>query len=450
MEQKFYLRLTALSLLIFMIVIFARGFNSDSDPRGSLLVSQSIIKHGTVKLDAYQEKIFNRYGCVITNNADWYDCVIYRKNGHYYYYFPLGTSIISVPFIAVLNLVGLDILSYSSGISYEMYLQIIISAISSTLTFLFLFLLACLYLDSNKSLIISAITWFGTSFASTTATALWSHNFSTLFALSAIYFSIRSVKHQKYKSWPAIATSLFFSYLCRPTLILLAPFLIAYIFVFSKKTAFYISFLFVAFFMIFVGFNLREFGQILPDYYYPNRLSGGEQFFRAFYGNLLSPARGLVVFSPILMLVIVYFRKITLSLRQDKALLLILIWPIIHLIVISRFSHWWAGWSYGPRLMTDALPGIYLWLVLAVAKLDFYKPIQLGSVIVLGALSIYINTFQGLFNEYTQRWNAEPNIDLHPDYLFDWRYPQFLHNRERHEARLKEFSQRHPTGGLGG
>jgi len=100
--------------------------------------------------------------------------------------------------------------------------------------------------------------------------------------------------------------------------------------------------------------------------------------------------------------------------------------------------------------MTDALPGIYLWLVLATAKLDFYKPIQLGSVIVLGALSIYINTFQGLFNEYTQRWNAEPNIDLHPDSLFDWRYPQFLHNRERHEARLKEFSQRHPTGGLGG
>ena len=56
--------------------------------------------------------------------------------------------------------------------------------------------------------------------------------------------------------------------------------------------------------------------------------------------------------------------------------------------------------------MTDVLPGIYLLLVLTVKNLDFAKPAQWGAIIVLGTLSIYINTYQGLFNEYTQRWNA--------------------------------------------
>jgi hypothetical protein len=51
--------------------------------------------------------------------------------------------------------------------------------------------------------------------------------------------------------------------------------------------------------------------------------------------------------------------------------------------------------------------------------------------------AVYVHSWQGLFNPYTARWNMQPGIGDHPEYLFDWRYPQFLHNKERHEARIQ-------------
>lgn len=442
MDKKSLLVLFFLSLIVFFTVNFGKVRYTDSDPTGSLLVSQSILKQGTVKLDDYKG-IFDRYRCVINEEKDWYGCIIYRKNNHYYYFFPLGTSVFSVPFVAILNMIGHDV------IDYEEHLQIIISAINATLTFILLFLLSRLYLDSTKSLIISTITWFGTSFASTTGTALWSHNFATLFALLAIYLSISSVKRSCFRLWPVIAISLFSCYLCRPTMILLSLFLIFYLFLFSKKTAIYTSVLLSALFIAFVGFSFHEFGQPLPDYYLPQRLSG-EHFLEAIYGNLLSPSRGILVFSPFLLIPVIYFSSVYYSIKEEKSLLILLSWPILHLILISRFPHWWAGWSYGPRLMTDVLPGIFLLMVITASKLNFFRPIPLVFVVTLGSFSIYINTLQGLFNNYTRLWNAEPNIDEHPEYLFDWRFPQFLHNKSRHQERLIEFNRdNQPSTGSG-
>ena len=436
MNRKLFFVLFFLCLAVFFIVILGKVKYTDSDPVGSLLVSQSMLKKATIKLDDYKEK-FISYRCVVIDQEDWFGCVIHRKNNHYYYFFPLGTPVFSVPFVAVANLIGLDMAEYK----HEKNLQIIIAAINATLTFILLFLLARLYLDDTKSLLISTLTWFGTSFASTTGTALWSHNFATLFALLAIYLSIRSVKTSNFKLWPVIAISLFSCYLCRPTMILLSPFLIGYLFLFNKKISIYTSILLSAFLIAFASFSLHEFGQLLPDYYLPQRLSG-KYFFDAIYGNLLSPSRGIIVFSPFLLMPLIYSKSMYDSIKNEKSLIILLSWPIMHFILISRLPHWWAGWSYGPRLMTDVLPGIFLLIIIAVSKLNFYKPTTLALVIILGSFSVYINTFQGLFNHYTQLWNADPNIDEHPEYLFDWQFPQFLHNKSRHEERLMEFNRR--------
>lgn len=441
MTRKSILVLCILSSTVFFTVIFGKVRYTDSDPITSLLVSQAIFQQGTIKLDNYKN-IFSKYGCVITQNEDISRCLIYRKNNHYYYYFPIGTPVFSIPFVAALNMIGHDV------IDHEKRLQIVLSAINATLTFILLFALARLYLDNTRSMIISTITWFGTSFASTTGTALWSHNFSTLFALLAIYLSIYSVKNSNFRLWSLIAISLFSCYLCRPTMILLSLFLISYLMLFNIKIALYTSTLVSFFLTSFVGFSFHEFSQPLPDYYLPQRLSG-EHFPEAIYGNLLSPSRGILIFSPFLLIPAIYFRSVYSSIKEEKSLLILLSWPIIHLILISRFPHWWAGWSYGPRLMTDVLPGIFLLMVVTFSKLYFFKLTTLILVAVLSSFSIYINTVKGLFNNYTRLWNAEPNIDEHPEYLFDWRFPQFLHNKIRHNERLMEFNKRSQSNAAG-
>ena len=209
-----------LIIIVFLSVIFANNRNTVSDPKGTLLVSETIIQNGTIKLDHYGSEILDRYGSRI-----------HEKNNHYYYYFPIGTPIASVPFVAVANGIGLDMASSESAI------QILIASITSVITLLFLYKLATLFFNTNTALVVSSVFWFGTSLSSTTGTALWSHNFATLFALLAIYFSVKAIRLNALQPWHLIASLLFAAYLCRPTMALLSPFVLLFLFTYSRESA---------------------------------------------------------------------------------------------------------------------------------------------------------------------------------------------------------------------
>jgi len=410
-----------ITFLIFILVIFATNRNTGSDPRGTLLVTESIIKRGTIKLDNYGAEALEAYGYRIQ-----------RKNDHYYYSFPIGSSLASIPFIVIANGAGLEM------IKSESRTQILITAITSIIIFLFLCKLASLFLSANSALLISSIFWFGTSLSSTAGTALWSHNFATMFALMTMYYTLKPIKLNETHSYQLIASLLFAAFLCRPTMAILSPFVLLVLFTYSRVVAIKVSLILFTLLAIFLLFSLHEFNQILPDYYLPSRLAGGH-FYQAFFGNLFSPARGILIYSPFIALVWLCYKYSKKSWGLKRSWLLIgLVWPISHLISISQFPHWWAGHSYGARLMTDVLPGIFL-LTLYAWPINFEtrRAQVFASILLVSCIfSIVINTGQGLFNRYTAKWNGEPNIDRYPGYLFDWHYPQFLANKSGHISRL--------------
>jgi len=90
--------------------------------------------------------------------------------------------------------------------------------------------------------------------------------------------------------------------------------------------------------------------------------------------------------------------------------------------------------------MMDVLPGLYLLLLRCWPLPSDKGALTSGRAILAAAFlfAIYVNSYQGLFNRYTIRWNQEPAVDSNAKSLFDWRYPQFLHNKARHHARLVE------------
>lgn len=411
-----------LATLIVVVVAVQQTHNTGSDPRGTLLVSQALAQHGTVKLDAYAGPYL-----------DTFAHQIHQKNGHIYNYFPLGTALLSTPFVAIANAFGFDMTKD------EHLIQTILTALTGLLITFIIFKIARLYLRQTESLLLAGLCWFGSSLASTAGTALWSHDFALVFSCTAIFLAIRQHQPKSLLIPALIGMNLFLAYLCRPTLALLSPFLLLYYFIHDKKSAVLAGLTIGLLLLGFIGWSLHEFAQILPDYYLPKRLEGGD-FKTALYGNLLSPARGLFIFSPFLLLSLL----LTIWLApRDKALaklsLISLAWPIAHLLSISQFPHWWAGWSFGSRLMVDALPGLFVGLFSGLAVLGQRKYLVYAAVIVGGLVAIYINTYQGLLNPYGMYWNRNPNVDKHPEYLFDWRYPQFLHSQSRHAERLVEF-----------
>lgn len=417
-------------LLVFMILAVIAGqstHNTGSDPRGTLLVSQAIAQHGTVKLDSYGKTLLDSYGYVIHN-----------KGGHFYNYFPMGTALVSTPLVAFANLLGMDM------VKDEPLAQMILTALAAVLIACLLYKTARLFLPKTQSLLLTGLCWFGSALASTVGTALWSHDFAIVFSSAAIFLVLRR-QPQGLLPPLLIGLCLFLAYLCRPTLALLAPFLLLYHFVQHKKSALVAAFSLGLLLLGFMAWSMAEFNQVLPDYYLPKRLDGADAM-TALHGNLFSPARGLLVFSPFLAVSLLLTLILAPRNRALAALGLIsLAWPIAHLLSISQFPHWWAGWSFGARLMVDALPGLFVGLFAALGTLQYRKRLIYAALIASGSLAIYINTYQGLFNPYAMQWNVEPNIDQNPRYLFDWRHPQFLHNKARHQARLAEFnSQRLP------
>lgn len=419
------LTLVIMSIVIYFIVTNSTVRNTGSDSQGSLLLSQTIIQDQTIKLDKYKD-IINKY-----NGR------IYKKNEHYYYYFPIGSSIFALPFVAFENIIGLDMLQH------EDEAQIRLAGLISVAIFLLLYLIATLYITHKWSLIFASLFWFGTSLSSSLGTALWSHNFAVLFSLIALYFALKSIKSQKQIHFIIISFSLFAAYLCRPTLSLLSPAIILFIYFHSKRCAFKIAGLLSVMLGAFILFSFHEFRQILPDYYIPKRLSG-EHFWTALYGNLFSPSRGLFIYSSFLIFPLIFYRQTKKILQENISLIFILLLPLIHLISISQFPRWWAGHSYGARFMSDVIPAFYLIFILVFHqfmidyKNNLIKTFLYIFLLTTGIFSIYINAFQGLYNNYTANWNANPNIDIYPKYLFDWKYPQFIHNVERHRKRILE------------
>ncbi len=90
-------------------------------------------------------------------------------------------------------------------------------------------------------------------------------------------------------------------------------------------------------------------------------LSGrfGGAFPESVAGLLISPARGLLVFTPIALVAL--WSLVTLARRSTLARAL-LVAAATHFAFISMWNEWHGGESFGPRLLTDLLPALFFFL----------------------------------------------------------------------------------------
>ncbi|KKL08852.1 hypothetical protein LCGC14_2571700, partial [marine sediment metagenome] len=189
--------------------------------------------------------------------------------------------------------------------------------------------------------------------------------------------------------------------------------------------------------VLFMVFSQYTYGMILPPYYFTKM--GGGITLTTFYGVLLSPSRGLLIFSPFIILVFIYSFALRKQLKGYNIFWLALSWPILHIALVSNTSFWWGGSCYGSRLLTDSLPAYIMIAFLTVRVMnekgmDLRK--HLAVFLAVGALAIWINTYQGLFNKWTAHWNGNPHVN--EERVLDWRYPQFLADGEQIRSRVLE------------
>lgn len=425
-DRRFWALVVALAALVpALVTVIVGGPSWVSDAHGALLVTEQILTSATIRVDAYGPEVYG---------VGYH---FYEHAGHYYYFFPLGSSIAAIPLVAVALAAGVDILDE------ERTLQVIAAAIIAAACVVLMYRLARYFLGRVLSLALALLFWFATPLASTGATAMWSQNFAALFGLMALVATVAATRDHRSWTWALLGGSLFMAILSRPSMAILAAGALLYTLVFATRVALRACVALAALTLPVIAISRHFFDQLLPAYYLPQRL-GSEESVAGLLGILVSPSRGLVVFVPMLLL-IPLMALIPPRIQRSRLPLLALavMWPVLTVLAVGRFGHWWGGWSYGPRLLTEVIPGIFLATVLVwpTAVRTGAARVIVSVWIVLAGFGVYVHTVQGLFNPWTAEWNRAPNVDVRPETLWDWRYPQFLHDEQRHADRLADYGE---------
>lgn len=422
---------------MFLVVLVTHALcpvTQSADSKYVVAVAMSILSEGNTHLDEYPD--------FIKGNQN-YNIMVF--GGHRYANYSIGPSLLALPFVTAMD--GWHRLAH--GRSYQRTLEVaypenyktwlrakrfekFIASVLVALTAALIYRIADRRLKSAwRSLVIVFVFAFCTSAWSTASRSMWQHGPTMLLFSGTLYMLLLAEERPGLASLTALPMA--FSYVVRPSniaaLILLAAFVL---WRFRRQ---FLPFLgWAALVLIpFFAWNYSIFGALVSDYYTPGAHTGEGSFFVALAGHLISPSRGLFIFSPILLLV---FAGIYIKLKEKQmgAVDVLLLAAIaVHVAMMSFAARWHAGHCFGPRYMADPIPFLVWFLIPVVQK--FQRPMTAARVvlavvfILLSAASFYAH-YQGATNLKCIRWNIEPtDITTHPERLWDWNDIQFLRKR---------------------
>jgi hypothetical protein len=295
------------------------------------------------------------------------------------------------------------------------------------------FRMSRLVLTACSSLVFAFAAVLTTPVWSTASRGLWSHSWAIVLVMLAIHHLMRHEVLGRELRPILLGSLLGIASLTRPTMVV-GVFVVGVVLALRhRRTLVVYGATVAAWFAVLAIYSWTHFGRLLPPYFSPTRL-GLPDLLVALPGHLISPSRGLLVFLP--HLVVVSYLIARCRRHSTLAGLDILAGLAVagHLGVVSSYHHWWGGHSYGPRLLTDAVPWLVLaalvalegWLSQRSASGRRMFRLEAAALWILIGASAFVHGV-GALSPSADDWNWEPvNVDVDPTRLWDWRDPQFL------------------------
>ncbi|MFN7971487.1 MAG: hypothetical protein U0166_03920 [Acidobacteriota bacterium] len=400
-----------------------------SDSRYSLLLSDSLLHSHTFQLDGYAiprlPPVSHGYK---TTNGDMWQIEVFED--HLYYAYAPGTSVLSIPFLAAANALGVSVVNARR--EYDVRIAATLErVIASGLMALFAplcYATARYHLDRVWSALLTVAGVFGSPILSSASRALWSHTWLVLLLQVAL---LRIVAHAegRVRIRPALlGTLLSWMYFVRPTGSVSILAVLGYVAIQARDELLRTLSVLAAWLSGFALYSWTHFRALLPGYYHVP--VSFDHPVDSLLGTLCSPSRGLFVYVPwtaALIYLTARRRMDVLSSRLGKPAIAA---TGLHFLLLAGFSVWWGGGCYGARYSTDVIPWLVLLCALAM-RAHFAAPgclrrAPIAAFLLLALCAIAINA-RGALSHATWDWNALPDpIDAAPDALWDWRSPQFL------------------------
>ena len=276
-------------------------------------------------------------------------------NGHYVSLFPIVTPVLVLP----LYVIPITILNIPMTDVTLLFMGKLSAALISSLACVFIFL-SCKTLSSYRIAIVSTLIFaFATSTWSISSQALWAHCMVELLLSIAIYIVVRNEYRFSHFNIVALGIISGLFVFNRPSdAILILPVILYVLKFYQDKFRFFLvsACMSGAPFLI---YNLFFFGNPFGGYMpIASRLGFSITTAINYVGLIVAPNKGLLVFSPVLILSLIGFLVVWKN-REDRLYTVLRYFiPVIlfNLLIYALFDDWIGGSVFGPRYLTAILP----------------------------------------------------------------------------------------------
>ena len=163
------------------------------------------------------------------------------------------------------------------------------------------------------------------------------------------------------------------------------------------------------------AYNYRIFNTALGGYGSLSHFDG--PLLEGVSGLLVSPNRGLLVFTPIMAFALWGAVRVW-RIPAPPWLRWLSVAVLAHVLIHGLFKEWWAGYTYGPRYLCDVLPALTIFLVYGLVPLCRARAVAaLAAVLALYGVAVQaIGAYAA-----DDAWNREPTpLELDPGRVWNW------------------------------
>ncbi|HEX7596841.1 MAG TPA: hypothetical protein VF518_01430, partial [Polyangia bacterium] len=343
-----------------------------------------------------------------------------RQPGVYANRYGPGTGLFAVPFVAAVYPFARDLYQTpSAGILW--YTAKVAACCAVAGSAVMLFLAALPFLRRGTAIWLALAYGLGTCAWSASSQALWQHGPTEFFLALGTFFLLRRERPCS-AYWVGCSYALAFA--CRPTSAL-AGMAVAIYYLARDRKAFLRCVVGAApAVLLLAAYNLHFFGKVMAfgqlgevvtavlqipveavvgtawaasagDLFHASMLNG-------IGGSLISPSRGLLVFSPVVMFVFWGLVRVWRD-RRFAVLRPVGLAALLMCLVVARWHGWWGGWCYGYRLLMDSVT-LMAFLAIPVAEEIRGSRILTAVFAVCLAWSVAVQ-FVGAFAYDVTEWN---------------------------------------------
>jgi len=410
---------TALFLFLLFFIIYNLNMRTipPSDSISTSLMPFSILENHNLSLDQ-----FANYFITIKP----YPWMVFFVGGHYYSSYPIVLPVLITPLYIFpyifLKMVHCPIDALNPGFQLAvLIMEKFCSSLIASGAGAFLYLALGEIIAKKAAVITSIIFAIGASTWATSSQNLWQHGLIELFLSILIFMVIKSGGHISIRNAVIMGIISGLFVFNRPADALLLLSVIFYV-IRSKDNMIYYFASAALSGLPFLIYNIYYFGKIFfIPYSYLDQSMSIDNLINIF-GLLISPSRGILVYSPIVVLAI--FGYIEAMKIDDENLRYFFIAAglsvIFEMLVYGSFSIWYAGGSYGPRFLTGLLPILGIFIGFYLNKLNKNDTKILFIISLLLVWSVFVQVVGAFYAPHGWYCCTPTNIADNPGRLWDW------------------------------